>query len=454
MARSSAVLHDRYRFFRATNRRERTENPLAVPFAALELGLSERREDRPHVLQLLHSPPGALGGTEKHLRALMLALLPEVDFSTLYPVESGFALRTMWNTGDGAPVEHEFLLPGAARRVTQVDDPVAGAALGMALDLFDFDAVHIHNLIGHSLAALRVLSDFEGPVVCSVRDLYLACPNHWLLYRNQRGCGIPEDLSFCERCLADTRDVPVEFLEGFRATAEASIDAVDHWVFASQSAADYLLRVYDIDPDRIEIIEHGATIAVGAESRKPDEARILEEPLRLGFVGLGWPKKGLNAVNRLADELRDSSIEVHHFGPLKAEASPYLKLHGPYDNELLPEILNQAGIQIVLLPAPYAETFGHVMTESIISCMPVIGTQYGALGERIRRHRVGWTVDPDDPGALSDLVGNLDQCRLEVLRAARNAAAVPLRSVAETAPDYAALYFSGSPEAGRNGGAR
>ena len=63
-------------------------------------------------------------------------------------------------------------------------------------------------------------------------------------------------------------------------------------------------------------------------------------------------------------------------------------------------------------------------------------------------------VDPDDPGALSDLVGNLDQCRLEVLRAARNAAAVPLRSVAETAPDYAALYFSGSPEAGRNGGAR
>ena len=48
-----------------------------------------------------------------------------------------------------------------------------------------FDAVHIQNLIDHSLAPLAVLADFDGPVVCSVRDLYLACPHHWLLYRNQ-----------------------------------------------------------------------------------------------------------------------------------------------------------------------------------------------------------------------------------------------------------------------------
>ena len=39
LARGSALLHGRYGFFRSTNRRERVEDPLAVPFAALELAL-------------------------------------------------------------------------------------------------------------------------------------------------------------------------------------------------------------------------------------------------------------------------------------------------------------------------------------------------------------------------------------------------------------------------------
>jgi glycosyltransferase involved in cell wall biosynthesis len=440
MARGSSLLHDRYRFFRASNTRERRENPLAPSFAALELALTERDESRPHVLQILHSPPGALGGTEKHLHTLMTALLDTFDFATLYPVESGFMLRTMWKSEGDDVIAHEFLLPGASRRVTKPHDEVAAAALTMALDLFHFDAVHIQNLIGHSLAPLEALADFEGPVVCSVRDLYLACPHHWLLYRNQSGCGIPEDLSYCARCLPDTIGLTVEYLEAFRATATRCIESVDHWVFASQSAADYLLRVYDIDESRIEIIQHGAIIDLDPATREPDESLIFDEPLRLAFVGLGWAKKGLDLVNRLADELADTSIEIHHFGKLKAEASPAIRLHGPYDNSRLPQLLDRAGIHIVLLPGPYAETFGHVMTESLIAGRPVIGASYGALGERIRATGAGWTLDPDDPAAARQLIEHLDRCRLEVQRATEAAATVPLAPVASTAHRYAALY--------------
>jgi GT2 family glycosyltransferase/glycosyltransferase involved in cell wall biosynthesis len=448
MARGSSLLHDRYRFFRPANTRERAENPLSVPFAVLELGLAERDESRPHVLQLLHSPPGALGGTEKHLHRLMTALFHEFDFSVLYPVESGFVVRTFWNLGDGAPVEHEFLLPGAARRAHGVHDHAAANALRSAIDLFGFDAVHVQNLIGHSLAPLDVLADFPGPVVYSVRDLYLACPHHWLLYRNQEACGIPDDLDVCARCLPETQQRSVEFLRQFRDTVAARVDTVDHWVFASQSAADYLLRVYDIESERISIIEHGAIIDVNAALREPDPPLFLDEPLRLAFVGLGWAKKGLDVVNRVADELAGSSIEIHHFGELKADASPNLHCHGPYDNELLPYLLDRAGIQIVLLPGPYAETFGHVMTEALIAGRPVIGARYGALGERIRRTGAGWTFEPDDPPALRRLVEHLDECRLEVLRAAEAAASTPIFPVASTAGAYEALYRAEPPAGG------
>jgi len=440
LAGASARLHERYRFFRATNMHERAHDPLRLPFTALELGLVERRADRPHVLHLLHSPPEEIGGTEKHLRVLMESLLADFDASVLYPVDHGFALRTFWNLGSDAPFEQEFLLPGAPRRVTQLHDEVAGEALTTALDMFHFDAVHIQNLLGHSLAPLEVLADFPGRVICSVRDLYLACPNHSLLYRNTQPCGVPEDLALCERCLAETRDLPLSYLTGFRATAAARLESVDRWVFASQSAADYFLRVYDVDPERIEIIPHGAVIHIDRPGREVDEGLISDEPLRLAFVGRGWAKKGLGVANELADSFADSSIEIHHFGELKDRSSPRLHAHGRFDNEMLPELLHQAGIQIVLLPGPYAETFGHVMTEALIAGLPVIGASYGALGERIRPTGAGWTIDPTDVAGIRELIENLDRCRIEVLRATRHAIAARVQSIGGTTRRYAALY--------------
>jgi GT2 family glycosyltransferase/glycosyltransferase involved in cell wall biosynthesis len=453
LARSSAILDDRYHFFRPANTRERADDPLRVSFAALELGVDDRRPDRPHVLQLLHSPPGEVGGTEKHLRSLMHVLHEEIDFSVLYPVESGFGLRTYWNTGANAPIEHEFLLPGGPRQVTAVHDEVAVAALGTALDMFDFDAVHIHNLIGHSLAPLDVLADFAGPVVCSVHDLYLACPNFSLLYQREEPCGIPEDLSFCERCLATVAASPMPgspkiaglslaYLQDFRSTVEARVGTVDHWVFASRSAADYLLRAYDLDPERVEIIEHGATIRLRRDGDRLGEARIFDEPLRLAFVGMGWAKKGLAVVNELAEAFAASTVELHHFGELKQRASPELHVHGPYHNSLIPELLHRSGIQVVLLPGPYAETFGYVMTEALVAGLPVIGARYGALGERIRAHGAGWTIDPMDLSGIRTLIERLDRCRSEVLLATRGARAVQHHLIGETADRYAALYGS------------
>ena len=120
LARGSAILHDRYPYFRSANLRERADDPLRVSFAALELGLCERRPDRPHVLHMLRSAPNELGGTEQFVRSLMTSLAPDVDFSMLFPVESGFGLQTFWNLGTDRPVELQFLLPGGPVEVTSV----------------------------------------------------------------------------------------------------------------------------------------------------------------------------------------------------------------------------------------------------------------------------------------------------------------------------------------------
>ena len=182
--------------------------------------------------------------------------------------------------------------PGTRRRRSTT--PGAAAALATVLDMFEFDAVHIQNIFHHSLAPLAVLADFDGPVSCSVRDLYLACPHHWLLYRNERSCGIPEDLSLCARCLPETRGLDVEYLEKFRRTVADRLDTVDHWVFASQSAADFFLRVYELDasPDSHHRARRDHRPRP-RDSRASTRRCIFDEPLRVAFVGIGWAKKGL-----------------------------------------------------------------------------------------------------------------------------------------------------------------
>jgi GT2 family glycosyltransferase len=444
MAAASQVLHQRYPFFRAANRHERLHDPLDQPFMALELALERRDEQRPHVLHLLHSPPSATGGTEKHLDALLRALEDEVDFSILYPVASAFVLRTRWRI-EGRLVEREYLLPGAVKQVTTAHDEVAGAALATALDLFPVDAVHVQHLNGHSLAALQVLDGFDGPVVYSVRDGHLLCPLHSLLYRGTEPCGVPGDLDVCARCTEDEPTLDVARLVGYRSTAQDRIDRVDHWVFASQSIADHMSLIYQLDPDRVHLVPHGAIIDLDRRATTPDESLIFDEPLRLAFVGRGWAKKGMAAVNRLADHFAGRSVELHHFGGAKDPASPHVVAHGPYDNDLLPDLLQRAGVQVVLLPGPYAETFGHVMTEALVAGRPVIGARYGALGERIRATGAGWTIDPLDLDGTCALVEHLDVARDEVLRATRAAIEAPLTEVAATAGAYARLYRTRRP---------
>jgi glycosyltransferase involved in cell wall biosynthesis len=228
-------------------------------------------------------------------------------------------------------------------------------------------------------------------------------------------------------------------LKDFRTTATRYLDTVDTWVFASQSAADLFARVYCVDADRVEIVPHGAMLDLSTRCTEVDHALVHDEPLRVAFVGLGRAKKGLEIVNWLADELRETAIEIHHFGNLMDLASGNVQLHGPYDNVLLPRLLREAGIQAVLLPGHVSETFSHAMTEALITGVPVIGTYYGALGERIRASGAGWTIDPNDPAGILDLLQHLDLCRDELERGTRAAIDTELRAVSDTANLYRKL---------------
>jgi glycosyltransferase involved in cell wall biosynthesis len=80
------------------------------------------------------------------------------------------------------------------------------------------------------------------------------------------------------------------------------------------------------------------------------------------------------------------------------------------------------------------------MSESVAAGIPVMGAGYGALGERIRTHGIGWTIDPTDPEGIRLVIERIDRARDELVRVTRDVLRVPLETVEDTAHRYAALY--------------
>ncbi len=422
----SARLHERHPGFRRANAQARDRQPLGAVWAALRLGLAEKRTHRPVVLHLLHSP-SRFGGTELFLDALGDAHAAHLDAAVLYPSGGGFSLRECWLDASGQKRERVLRLP-------------AEGALPIALDLCQPSVVHIQNLIGHPPGVLAELRAFSGRVVCTVHDLHLVCPHHWLLYQNTVACGVPEDLNVCASCLPETRGLGVDAILDLRSVTARSLDVVDEWVFPSWSAHDHFARAFALPTERVHVIPHGSVVAGGTTPRPVDEDALLHQPLRIACVGRGWAKKGVHLAGGLAELLAPEGIEVHHFGEVRDHVPPELHLHGPYVNDDLPRLLRRSGIRVVLLPGPYAETFGFVVSEAMIAGLPVIGPRYGAVAERIRATGAGWTIDPLDLVGLAGLVRRLDRCRLEVLRATRQAATTDVPPLEVAAMHYFRLY--------------
>ena len=91
----------------------------------------------------------------------------------------------------------------------------------------------------------------------------------------------------------------------------------------------------DVDAERIEIIPHGAVIHIDRPGREVDEGLIFDEPLRLAFVGRGWPKKGLGVANELADRLAGQRLLVE---PALAGDHEARRAHAPVEPDRVEDV--------------------------------------------------------------------------------------------------------------------
>jgi glycosyltransferase involved in cell wall biosynthesis len=385
------------------------------------------RDSRPRVLHVAQSLIGG-GGTEKHVQDLQAAASGK--FLGFGAAPHGALTLYCGNIPVGKwPYEN------AGWPLATSDLPANDQSWVSILNLVKPDLIHFHHLLNHPLSLLAKLSSTGIPVIASFHDYYFLCPDFHL--HNCPG------VHACETCFPERFKGPAQYQALRRDLLGGSLRTAAALVAPSQSTANLMREVY---PDlKIRVIPHGIrdpqALGQAATTLRAAE-NASNKKIRFGMIGNLLPVKGIDMIFKVWPLVaRPDAAELHMYG---ASDSKYIErcqelgihYHGSYSEPDLPKLLSQ--IDVGILPAQVQETFSYTLSEFFAGGVPVIGSDYGALGDRIENGVNGLKVPPRDIQAWVDAIRLVisDQA----LRGRITQGVRPPDSTGDMAAQYAELY--------------
>lgn len=182
------------------------------------------------------------------------------------------------------------------------------------------------------------------------------------------------------------------------------------------------------------------------ESKTGDFFRRKEKKLHVAFLGGVTRAKGSKVLSEIIHS-GNRNFEFFVFGQvgdpqvLKERCPENVHFSGVYEQEDLGRLLASCRIDVACILPIWGETFCYTVSEAWQSGVPVIGTDIGAVGERIRKTKAGWLLPPsagkDQVLALLDSIRQ-DPKKLEAAR--RRVRELSLKSVSWMNAEYRALY--------------
>lgn len=249
--------------------------------------------------------------------------------------------------------------------------------------------------------------------------------NYWLsgiaAHRAKHALGLPLVSTFhtLARVKAETGDPE----PARRAEAEAAVMGCSDAITAScATEAEQLVRLYDVDPTRIELVTPGVDHAFFSPGPRPGARAALglpDGPVLL-FVGRIQPLKGLSVALETLAQIRrrhPEALLVVVGGPSGVEGlaerarcqvsadelgiADAIRWVDPLPHHLLSTYYRSA--DVVLVPSR-SESFGLVALEAAASGIPVVAAAVGGLTSIVEDGRTGRLVDTRDPMDWADAV--------------------------------------------------
>ncbi|HSQ36458.1 MAG TPA: glycosyltransferase, partial [Acidimicrobiia bacterium] len=406
----------------------------------IELLRRSKSPQRRRVLYLIHNRlwSGVIGGSELHLSDLVESLGDRVDPLVVSFDDAGRG-TVQWRPEEGTVLQFPLEFGGAS-------EPQAWVHRLLATGI---DLIHIQHTMRVPMAFVDALLDRamlqEIPVAWTLHDYYPLCPSAQLLDAETGApCTSLEDGPPCAGCEERARRIAGLFVPEWRDVHRFLLRRARLLIAPSEAARDVLVNSFPELASSVSVIPHGVPAGEPLPPRADSPGR------QVAVLGYGGRHKGDGLLEQVIDTLVENEVTWHFFGRERFGTRPrrQVVLHGTYRREDLPRLLAEAGIDLVLLLSPWAETYSYTLSEAWRLGLPVAGSNLGAIGERIRAHGGGVTVDPWDPSAVAETLRGLLADPETLARLSREAADIgrSLPTLEDMGDAYARLYAGLAPE--------
>ncbi|MCE5242588.1 MAG: glycosyltransferase [Desulfobacteraceae bacterium] len=433
-------------------------NPLRQVQEGVYRALTLRAGDpRPHVLHVVHNF-AVRAGTELHTRQMIDANARWLRSTVAFP----YPLDHLWtDMVSERPAEHLRVIR-VARENTASEELFVGLPAGVNCGMIernmaqlmaggDYDIVHFQHLGAWNTLMLPFIAKMLGKkVIFTLHDYFLLCPEYNMVYPNMKACGkvkAGEHDEDCFRCLGEKRcsiaKKPLllhEYLADRNEVVRRAVELADAIVVPSGHVKKLCLEAWgERCGEKVNVIPHGLNVA--SPLSRPARCGVL----RVGFLGNMTDKKGGMVLFEAASMLRNKPVRFEAFGGLDPSLvdtarSLGIVLHGPYQGEDLPNLLQK--VDIVVIPSVWAETFCLTLSEAQALGVPVIASDIGAIKERIIDGETGFLVPAGNSEALAKRLLHIASSPESLVRIAQNLSRRQKpKSVEENALEYAELYF-------------
>lgn len=261
---------------------------------------------------------------------------------------------------------------------------------------FQPDIVHIHNIYHHiSPSILSAIKKKKIPIVMTVHDYNLICPNYLLTSQNQSWENI--DLKNLIRFIGK-KGFKNSYLKSAMAVLEFSLNKflniydknIDLYIAPSQFTRDKLVAA-GIRADKIVVQPH---FLFNLPNNPAGESLSFKERYAFYFGSIS-SEKGIHKLIRIFNNLPNIKLYLagnidNNFKFRESEKIKYLGfLSGP---ELEKYIKNSL---FVVSPSVLPETFGLIALEAIKNGKPFVGFNNNAYREIIENDRQGYLCGND-----------------------------------------------------------
>lgn len=314
----------------------------------------------------------------------------------------------------GIPVRQVFRRGRTRWAWRDVFSPWVYSLVKAEIGRFKPDLVHTHNVSGMSLAPFVASQRAGVPIVATLHDHWLLCPNNMLYQKDASPCDPAYAVSRgqCGRCFREYDfwgNIPYR-----RRVFEALTRQVRAFLVPSQYLIEQHIRA-GYDRERFQLLRLGVPMDVPypleVSSKAADVLNGVGRDRTLLFAG------GLNIVKGaqvLIDALGALVQNVPGFRLIVAgrEVPTFAAQLRKFDRSvhLLGQVpfqdmrLLYAAVDLTAVPSTCQENFPLVALESVALGTPVVGSAHGGTTEIVREGETGYLVPPGDPQALAERV--------------------------------------------------